>query len=381
MVKILLDFIRSERTGNWLAHLSATPAMLPYFFAMDRPNYSKWIPIYLIDMRKLPDTHPKVHEEFMNGNHSVSRSGQSFSQVWTDMALEQSVNLDSKKHGGIIGITLKPDALERWFLTSHERAAITTATKEMCGLQDSDQIGTHKESSQNRMSRDEADVQKLISVFTSELMTNPFFLTQDTDGEVLPLLNIATGAVMPKDLTYNLIHAVDLGKCHMENFVEERLNSHSKSFWDTVPQLKLKTFANLVQKTKTKTREEKIQVLNADRQLFGRLVIAAKSRDVDLRDVLTYELSAVPFALAHSDGTLRANTKSALLELLETDTEKFQRLPISEPPQMIAFVIDAMAMVKMIKVVGVTTFGALADKYWEAFTKALNQNDCNRIDI
>ena len=48
---------------------------------------------------------------------------------------------------------------------------------------------------------------------------------------------------------------------------------------------------------------------------------------------------------------------------------------------MTAFVIDAMAMVKMIKVVGVTTFGALADKYWEAFTKALNQNDCNRIDI
>jgi len=220
-VKILLDFIRSERTGNWLAHLSATAAMLPYFFAMDRPNYSKWIPIYLTDMRKLPDTHPKVHEEFMNGNHSVSRSGQSFSQVWTDMALEQSVNLDSKKHGGIIGITHKPGALERWFLTSHERAAITTATKEMCGLQDSDQIGTHKESSQNRMSRDEADVQKLISVFTSELMTNPFFLTQDTDSEVLPLLNIATGAVMPKDLTYNLIHAVDLGKSHMENFVEE----------------------------------------------------------------------------------------------------------------------------------------------------------------
>ena len=74
----------------------------------------------------------------MNGNHPVSHSTQPFSQVWTDMALEQSVNLDSKKQGGIVGITQKSGALERWFLTSHQRAAMTTATKDMCGLHGSE---------------------------------------------------------------------------------------------------------------------------------------------------------------------------------------------------------------------------------------------------
>ena len=128
------------------------------------------IPIYLTDMRKLQYTHPRVHSEFMDGNHTVSRSTQPFSQVWIDMALEQSVNLDSKKQGGIIGVTQKSGALERWFLTSHQRAAITTATKDMCGLNGNEHVGTHRKYGRQRMNRDESDVQKLLSMFSSELL-------------------------------------------------------------------------------------------------------------------------------------------------------------------------------------------------------------------
>ena len=98
---------------------------------MDRLNYLRWLPVYLADMNNLSVSHPHVFAEFMKGNHPPSRSSQPFSQVWTDMVLEQSVILDSKKHGGIIGITQKPDALERWFLAIHERVAITSATKHM----------------------------------------------------------------------------------------------------------------------------------------------------------------------------------------------------------------------------------------------------------
>ena len=113
MVEILLDFIRAERTSDWKAHLSATASMLPFYFGMDRPNYSKWLPVYLTDMNQLCQSHPNVFEEFMEGKHAVSRSTRPFSKVWTDMALEQSVNLDSKTQGGIVGISQKPGALER----------------------------------------------------------------------------------------------------------------------------------------------------------------------------------------------------------------------------------------------------------------------------
>ena len=71
-------------------------------------------------MNSLPETNLVVNEEFMNGNHAVSRSKLALAQVWTDMTLDQSINLDSKSKGGITGISKKkPGAFERWFLTSH----------------------------------------------------------------------------------------------------------------------------------------------------------------------------------------------------------------------------------------------------------------------
>ena len=55
---------------------------------------------------------------------------------------------------------------------------------------------------------------------------------------------------------------------------------------------------------------EKVIILSVDRGLFGRLVIAAKSRDINLREVLSYELSRVSFS---PDGSLR-KTNIAELE-------------------------------------------------------------------
>ena len=53
-----------------------------------------------MDMKQLVTKHPQVHQEFVNSNHAISRSSKPFAQVWTDMALEQSINADSKSRGG-----------------------------------------------------------------------------------------------------------------------------------------------------------------------------------------------------------------------------------------------------------------------------------------
>ena len=90
----------------------------------------------MADMQLLPTHAPEVYEEFLNGNHPVSRSSQPFSQVWTDMALEQTINLDSKTRGGIVGLTQNASALDRWFITSHKTAELTAATKRLCNLED-----------------------------------------------------------------------------------------------------------------------------------------------------------------------------------------------------------------------------------------------------
>ena len=172
----------------------------------------------------------------------MSHSKQPFAQVWTDMALEQSINADSKARGGIIGITKSPAALERWFLTCHERASITTALKDMYAFQDSDRVGTHKEAAPKRVQRDKSDVDKLVACFTSGMMIDPF--SQDNDS----LVNFATGVVMPSEDADSLVQSTEKGRAQMNSFVSKRLNSNEVRFWDPVPNLKIKTFTALTKK-------------------------------------------------------------------------------------------------------------------------------------
>lgn len=256
MVQLFLCYIRAEREGLWPLHLSVTAQMAPYFFAVDRTNYARWLPVYLGDTSQLPVTASEIHEEFVSGNHSISRSTQPFSQVWTDMALEQSINLDCKSKGGIVGISLKPEALERWFLTAHKRAAITTCVKEMCSLGESKKA-KHKEIGGCRHSRDEEDIRKIVTTLTM-VMTEPFHF-EDDDNELIPLVNLATGVVMPDSDASCLVNSPKEGGQHMKKFVSERLDTNTVRFWEPLPCPKLKTFKSLSKKKEIEAPDEKIQ--------------------------------------------------------------------------------------------------------------------------
>ena len=371
MVTSLLQFLKAERTGNWKLHLSSIAAMLPHFFAMDRQNYACYLPVYLADMQQLELTHPDVYNEFAAGNHSISRTGHPFSQVSTDMALEQSINADSKSSGGVIGISQSPSALERWFLTIHEGASITSALKAMYGLQDSEQA-SHKEAARRRIKRDEEDVKKMMDCFSSGLMTNPF--AHDSDA----LLNIATGVVLLEDVAQNLVHSTEKGRQQMNAFVEKRMNSNAVGFWEPIPNLKIKTFSSANKKIRVKSSDELVTV-NADRDLFGRLLIVSNTRQICLKDVLSFELSPVPYALANTDGNLRKGTKSVLCSLLEKHVNVVQRLPASPNPTVV--IIDGMAVIQMSKSAGASTFGELSEKYYNNFSAPLISSNCVQVHL
>lgn len=75
-----------------------------------------------------------MDEAFKMATFSVSRYAAPSSKIWTDVALEQTVKWQSKTKGGIAGFTLKPCALDRWYIKAHVRADITAATTELCGI-------------------------------------------------------------------------------------------------------------------------------------------------------------------------------------------------------------------------------------------------------
>ena len=69
MILLFLEFIRADPrvTGSYTRRLQQR-SFLPFF------NYSRWLPVYIMDMRHLEEKPLGVYNEFLTGNHTVSRS-------------------------------------------------------------------------------------------------------------------------------------------------------------------------------------------------------------------------------------------------------------------------------------------------------------------
>ena len=102
--------------------------------------------------------------------------------------------------------------------------------------------------------------------FTSDFMANP----SDIDDKPKNLSNFATGVLASQKVTDRLITDMKIRRDHINAFIKERLETREKRFWDPLKQLKIATFA-------ARTAEEKAVSISADRDLFGRLIIAAKN--------------------------------------------------------------------------------------------------------
>ena len=70
-------------------------------------------------------------------------------------------------------------------------------------MQEHDHVDIHKGTGAKRVARDEVDVRKLVSCFTTELMANPF--TQESES----LVNFATGVILPNHRADGLIRSIE----------------------------------------------------------------------------------------------------------------------------------------------------------------------------
>ena len=73
--------------------------LAPWFFAMDRTHYSRWVPVHIRDMVQLKDKHPSVYHQFAQGHFTVQKT----KHIFSSMALDQNhgqLNDDIKGDGG-----------------------------------------------------------------------------------------------------------------------------------------------------------------------------------------------------------------------------------------------------------------------------------------
>jgi len=103
-----------------------------------------------------------------------------------------------------------------------------------------------------------------------------------------------------------------------------------------------------------KVNGQKIAI-RADRETFARLLSIQQKRNVDLREVMRYELCVLPLSLANYDGTLRKTQKSKLFKHLESvipETEEIQ----TDCPN----IFDGMVLLQKLPPT-LATFGNLSD--------------------
>ncbi|CAC5360780.1 unnamed protein product [Mytilus coruscus] len=332
MVELLLLFTRATREGNWELHLACAEKMLPWFFAYDSQNYSRYMSFYLLHMQNLPNTHPDAHIYLSSGGFCVQRSSHGFSRSTVDQTIEQTLNRDTKTRGGIVGFSLNKGSVKRWLLNAHERASISSKCRDLAGMVNPE-TSAQKELGKTRMKRDETDVLKLVQTLQS--WTNPFETSEQLSG-------LSSGTVVSSELLCDLLNAYEKGKLASENFITERLIQKSTDIFKPIKRQSLLTFSTKEIKGK-QLMADKNNTLKADRNLFGRLLVIAQTRQLDMREVLQFELGPLPWSLANVDGTPVKTNKSVLAGLLEKGVEQMQAIPEES-----MWIFDGMAVIQSI---------------------------------
>ena len=63
-----LVFVRSLREGGFHLYIQALQKIASLMFALDHPNYARWLPVQKRDIMLLEECHPDVAAEFKKGN-------------------------------------------------------------------------------------------------------------------------------------------------------------------------------------------------------------------------------------------------------------------------------------------------------------------------
>lgn len=94
--------------------LNACDDMCPWFFAFGHTTYARWMPFFLKDMARLPETHPSVHEAFMEGTFVVQRGDKTFSLMGLDQSQEHSITFLKEENGakGLYGQQEEKEVIE-----------------------------------------------------------------------------------------------------------------------------------------------------------------------------------------------------------------------------------------------------------------------------
>lgn len=90
--------------------------------------------------------------------------------------------------------------------------------------------------------------------------------------------------------------------------------------------------------------------------MFRRMICAARFQEMDLANILSYELTLVPSSLFYEDGSMRKTTKSDLAKKIESFTTT-----LTTCPKVDSFIIDGMVSIQELQPSAFVTFNDLGN--------------------
>ena len=341
-VFIMMLYVRAEREGDWPLHLAAVRKMLPYFFSSSHVNYARYGLYYLRSMESLDS---EVLSHFMKGQHVMHHIPGIWNGIWSDMYIETTFMRYGHAPGGIIGITLKPEALKTWALGLHICSRLEEDISDIVNGDAQSTQDTHKEETQARIASDGKDRQSIRKKL--DLCVDPL----DTGSHPVNIVNIVTGQIA--DSSVNVQDALAIGKKSMKEFE----GGWPEGFSGPISK-KVKTIADCHKFIKVGSKKVFDTTV-----IYSRVIgVQASSREIDIEKVISHELAPVPTSMFHDDGSMRiCKGKSDLKKRLAIETSPRQCNSVN------AVVLDGSAI---LWIVHWPAKGAVVD-YIENFKKFL----------
>ena len=244
------------------------------------------------------------------GAMSIRHTEKNYSRCSIDLTLEQTVNRDAASPmKGISAFRNSDCAFQRWSVTLTQRGMALSELKQLVGLQSGEEPANQQR--KWRIKRDNADIDALTNALNSTC--NPF-----TSHSPHELVNLSSGKSTAKETEEFLLSTLSRGEEHRLKF-ERECSDDSSLFLKTMPRIKMFNFA-AENARRGKLSERRINATEGVRDIFGRIlaVTAKTSNSFNLKHILTYPITDVPLALAHSDGTPTKTCKATLTKVLES---------------------------------------------------------------
>ena len=219
----------------------------------------------------------------------------------------------SKSHGGagggsagLSGLLSNYDAYQRWVRAAHERVQFVKGALAMVDI-----LADDSDAKKHRNLR-RTEIERLAIVG----FINPFEMEQKDK-----LYCISSGASATSEIERDVILAEASGADAKVDFISERLEKHEKLF-DPIKRLNLKT-SELAKKTTIKSSQNKIIEYRQQCNIAFQLLVRSQCDDlrIDLKELLAYPLTPVPYSIAILDGFLNKADKSKGYHFLTKDVE------------------------------------------------------------